>query len=74
MDQLKKIFPHAFKAQDVKSLIIAIIIYIIIGFVGGIVIGLPIIRILAGILGALLEIYTVGGIVLAILSFLKIVK
>ena len=32
MDQLKKFFPHAFKALDVKALIIAIIIYIVIGF------------------------------------------
>ena len=31
MDLLKKYFPHAFKATDVKSLVIAIIRYDILG-------------------------------------------
>ena len=78
MDQLKKFFPHAFKALDVKALIIAISIYIVIGFIGGLIIGLlsliPIIGLLAGIVGALLELYTLAGIVLAILVFLKVLK
>ena len=40
MDQLKKFFPWSFKALDVKALVIAIIIYIVIGFIGGLIIGL----------------------------------
>ena len=40
MDMVKKYFPQAFKANDVKSLIIALLIYAVIAFVGGLVIGL----------------------------------
>ena len=78
MDTLKKFFPHAFKATDVKALVIAIIIYIVIGFVGGLIIGLlsaiPLIGWLFSIVGALLEIYTLAGIILAILVFAKVLK
>lgn len=78
MDMVKKYFPQAFKANDVKSLIIALLIYTVIAFVGGLVIGLlgiiPIIGFIAGVLGWLLEIYCTIGIILAILVFLKVVK
>ena len=78
MDMVKKYFPQAFKANDVKSLIIALLIYAVLAVVGGFVIGLlgiiPIIGFIAGILGWLLEIYCTNGVILAILVFLKIVK
>lgn len=78
MDMVKKYFPQAFKANDVKSLIIALLIYAVLAVVGGFVIGLlgiiPIIGFIAGILGWLLEIYCTIGVILAILVFLKIVK
>lgn len=78
MDMVKKYFPQAFKANDVKSLIIALLIYAVLAVVGGFIIGLlgiiPIIGFIAGILGWLLEIYCTIGIILAILVFLKIVK
>lgn len=78
MDMVKKYFPQAFKANDVKSLIIALLIYAVLAVVGGFVIGLlgiiPIIGFIAGVLGWLLEIYCTIGIILAILVFLKIVK
>ena len=78
MDQLKKFFPWSFKALDVKALVIAIIIYIVIGFIGGLIIGLlsaiPLIGWLFSIVGALLEIYTLAGIILAILVFAKVLK
>lgn len=78
MDMVKKYFPQAFKANDVKSLIIALLIYAVIAFVGGLVIGLlgiiPITGFIAGVLGWLLEIYCTIGIILAILVFLKVVK
>ena len=78
MDMVKKYFPQAFKANDVKSLIIALLIYAVLAVVGGFVIGLlgiiPIIGFIAGILGWLLEIYCTIGAILAILVFLKIVK
>ena len=78
MDILKKFFPHAFKANDVKALVIAIIIYLVIGFVGGLIIGLlsaiPLIGWLFSIVGALLDLYTLVGIILAILVFAKVLK
>ncbi|MBR3918395.1 MAG: hypothetical protein IKJ59_06635 [Clostridia bacterium] len=78
MDMVKKYFPQAFKANDVKSLIIALLIYAVLAVVGGFIIGLlgiiPIIGFIAGILGWLLEIYCTIGVILAILVFLKIVK
>ena len=78
MDMVKKYFPQAFKANDVKSLIIALLIYAVLAVVGGFVIGLlgiiPSIGFIAGILGWLLEIYCTIGVILAILVFLKIVK
>ena len=78
LDAIKKYFPHAFRVNDVKSLIINLLIYAVIAFVGGLVIGLlgiiPIIGFIAGVLGWLLEIYCTIGIILAILVFLKVVK
>ena len=80
MDQLKPFFPFSFRAQkgDVVSLIISIVIYLVIGAVGSLLIGLlsgiPVINIIGGLVGALLDIYGLVGIVLAVLSFLEIVK
>ena len=78
MDTLKKFFPHAFKAAEVKDLVIAIIIYLVIGFVGGLIIGLlsaiPFIGWLFSIVGGLLDLYTLIGIILAVLVFAKVLK
>ena len=86
MDTLKKFFPRAFKATDVKELIIAIVIYVLIDIVCGAVIGLAA-KILAGlplvggllawavgIVGSLVGLYALIGIVLSILVFVKVVK
>lgn len=80
MDTLNKIFPHAFKVkpQEVSSLIIAILIYIVIGILGGLAITLlsylPIIKIICGALGALMDLYAVAGIVIAVLVYVKVIK
>lgn len=79
MDLLKKIFPLSFKyAKDIGNLIVGIIVYLIVGAVGGVVIWLaslvPIIGWLIGTLGGLLDVYVAVGVVLQILVFLKIVK
>lgn len=78
MDAIKKYFPQAFSAKDVKSLIIALVIYAVIAFVGGLVLGLlgiiPIIGFIASVLGWVLRLYCAVGIILAILVFLKIVQ
>lgn len=78
MDMLKKYFPHAFKATDVKAFIIALIIYAVIAFVGGLILGLlsaiPVLGFIFSIIGWLLEIYITVGVILAILVFVKVVK
>ena len=80
MDLLKKFFPFAFKAKkgDVASLVIAIIIFVVIGIVGGAVIalcaGIPVVNIFTGLAGGLLDLYSTAGIVLSVLSFLEVIK
>lgn len=78
MDVLKKIFPHAFATNGLGSLIVRIIIYVIIGAVAGFLIGIlakfPIINIFTGVIGSIVELYVLGGVILSILVFLKIVK
>lgn len=79
MEQLKKYFPKSFGLEDVKALVIAILIYVVIDLLCGAVCWiLGLIPLLGGIaawlLGTLVGIYTTLGIVLAVVSFLKIVK
>ncbi len=78
MDALKKFFPHAFKATDLKAFIISLIIYILIDVVCGVVIRLlsaiPLIGIIFSIVGSLVGLYALIGIVLSILVFVKVIK
>lgn len=78
LDVIKKYFPHAFRVNDVKSLVINLIIYALIAFVAGIVLGLlsiiPILGFIFGVIGWLTELYCTAGVILAILVFLKIVQ
>ena len=78
MDKVKQFFPISVKGADVKSLVISISVYLVVGFVGGLVIGLlgviPLIGWLFGIIGWLLDIYCLVGIVLAVLYFLGVLK
>lgn len=79
MDTLKKIFPLSFKRTDsVANLIIGILIYLVVGIIGGVAIGilahLPIVNLVVGIVGGLLDLYCVAGIVIQILVFCKVLK
>ncbi|MBQ5320995.1 MAG: hypothetical protein J6K88_02865 [Oscillospiraceae bacterium] len=80
MDSLKKIWPMPFKIEEknVKSFIINLLIFIVIcavvGWLIGILAGIPIIGIVFSIVGAVVELYGFVGIVLCILKFLGIVK
>ena len=79
MDALKKLFPLSFKyTKDVANLIIGILLYLVVGIVGGLVIGLtlliPIVNLICGLVGALLDIYVLAGIVIQILVFAKVIK
>lgn len=78
MDILKKLFPLSFISKDLKPFIISLVIYVVAEAVCGCVIGflasIPILGIIFSILGSLLGLYALGGIVLSILVFLKIVQ
>ncbi len=76
MDKILPLFPLNARVNkaDVISLVITIVIYavaaVIFGFIMGILSPIPVINILAGIIGLLAEIYMVAGIVLAVYTFI----
>ncbi len=76
MENLKKFWPFSFRGEDVASMIVSIVIYAVIGIVSGaackIISLLPLGDIPAGLIGSLVGVYTLVGIVLAVLNFLKI--
>ena len=78
MDMLKKFFPNAFSAKELRAFIIALVIYVLIDIVCGFVIGLlaklPIIGTIFGLLGSLVGLYAFVGIILSILVFAKVIK
>ena len=78
MDMVKKFFPNAFKAKELSSFIVALVIYVLIDVVCGFVIGLlakiPVLGIIFSLLGSIVGLYALGGIVLSILVFVKVLK
>ena len=78
MDFLKQLWPTPFKIKekDVKSFLIQLLIFVLICVVGGLLIGLlgaiPVIKILAPIVGVALDLYGLVGIVLCVLKFVGI--
>ncbi len=76
---MKKVFPLSFQwADTLLHLIIGVVVYIVLGAIAGVAIGLlrliPIVGIIAWIVGLVVEVYVVCGIILLILAFLKVVK
>jgi hypothetical protein len=78
MDILKKFFPNAFKATELNPFIIALVIYVLIDIVCGVVIGIlatiPLIGIIFSLIGSIVGLYALIGIVLSILVFVKVIK
>ena len=78
LDAIKKYFPQAFASVDVKSLIIALVIYAVIACVAGFVLGLlsiiPILGFIFRVISWVIELYCVAGIILAILVFIKVIQ
>ncbi len=80
MEMLQKVFPYSLnvKEKDVASLVVSIIIYLVLALVVGIaiwIVGLiPIVNILGGILGTIVELYCLVGIILAVLKYLNVLK
>ncbi len=80
MEQLAPFFPinNSVKEKDVKSLAIAIVIYVVVGAIIGVLIGvlsgIPVVGWIVGIVGALIGLYSLGGIILAVVKFLGVAK
>lgn len=78
LNVIKPYFPQAFKADDVKSLVIALVLYAVVACVIGWVLGLlswiPIIGFIFGVVRWVINLYCAVGIILALLVFLKVVK
>lgn len=76
MSSIKKFFPLTAKPKYVKSLVIAILIYIVASAVVGVLLGIlsiiPLVGLITGIVGTLVELYCLAGIVLAILDYLEV--
>jgi hypothetical protein len=80
MDMLKKFWPTPFKIKekDIASFLIQLLIFIVVcavvGWLIGVLAGIPVLGLIFKLLGALIEIYGFVGIVLCVLKFLGIVK
>ena len=79
METLKKIFPLSFKFLDsVANLIIGALVYLVVGVIASVAIGLlafiPIVGVIVGICGALIDLYVLAGIVILFLAYFKVLK
>lgn len=79
MDTIKKIFPFSFREKgSIGALVINVLIQLVIAAVAGILIGvlakIPVVNLITGIVGGLVDLYFVVGIVLSFLHYFKVVK
>ena len=78
MDFLKSWFPFSFRPADARAFVITVLIYLVLGAVGGALMGLFSHLWLVGwvfkILGSLLDVYVLIGIVLTVLSFTNVIR
>ena len=79
MDFLKKFFPFSFRPKEVtKDFVLTIVLYAVASVAGGFVLGLlariPFIGFLFSIASYLFGLYCTGGIVLAILHKVGVIK
>ena len=87
MDTLRKLFPLSFKKMEtVDNLVIAVVIYLVIGIVASLLMALaglltgwiPVVGIAVGwvlrIIGIFVDAYVVGGIVLLFLHHFNVIK
>lgn len=86
MDMLKKLFPHAFAATEQNKLVTALIVYIVVAVVGALVgwlVGtllgwIPVVGFIIGlvlkIVGTVVDVYAIGGVILTLLVYFKVIK
>ena len=76
---MKKWFPLSFTwSKSLGSMLIGVLVYLVVGAVAGIAISIlsaiPIVGIIAWVLGLAVDAYVLVGIIILILAYLKIVK
>ena len=78
MEILKKIFPNAYNSDELKGFLLALVVYILIDAVCGVVAsqltGIPVVGAIFGFLSAAVGLYAFVGIVLSVLVYFKVVK
>ena len=88
MEILKKFWPYSFKVEkkNVSSLVVNLIVWVVGAFIAGVILWLAtaltgwipvvgaLIGIIVGIIGSAVELYSLIGIVLAILVFVDVLK
>ncbi len=78
MQLLKTLFPISFGTKDLANLIIKLIIFAVVsavsGFVVFLLIKIPVINIIAGLLGGLIEMYLFFATVILLLAYFNILK
>ncbi len=78
MKTLKKLFPYSFeKKKSLVALLINVLVYLIIGAIASALIfllsAIPIVNLVTGILGGLVDLYVIIGIILSILHYAKVI-
>ena len=75
---LRKIFPIAMQARNVKGLVMALLFYAVLslvgGFLHGLVGGIPLVGAVIGFVGWALGIYCTVGFFISVFVFLNLVK
>ena len=82
MDLLKKFWPMSFnlKEKEVKPFVVTLVIYVVAGFIAGVLLGilglikLPLLGVILGLVGTVVDVYCTAGIVFAILKFVNVFK
>ena len=79
MDKIKQYFPFAFAEKDsTKSLVISVAIQVAIAVVIGAIIGLlkaiPILGVIFGLIGSVVDIYITASVVFTLLDYFKVIK
>ena len=82
MDLLKKFWPVSFKLKEkeVKPFVVTLVIYVVAGFIAGVLLGilglikLPLLGVILGLVGTVVDVYCTAGIVFAILKFVNVFK
>ena len=78
MKTLKKLFPYSFeKKKSLVALLINVLVYLIIGAIASALIfvlsAIPIVNLVTGIFGGLIDLYVIIGIILSILHYAKVI-